>query len=39
MAHGHIWEFDAAKETIEDFHQRFEFYCQANNIKAEDEAQ
>ena len=39
MAHGHIKEFDSAKETIEDFRQRFEFYCTANNIKAEDEAQ
>ena len=38
MAHGHIKEFDLAKETI-DFRQRFEFYCTANNIKAEDEAQ
>ena len=38
MAHGHI-EFDAAKKTIEDFHQCFEFYCQANNIKSEDESQ
>ena len=39
IAQGHIREFDSAKETIEDFHQRFEFYCQANNIKSEDEAQ
>ena len=39
MAHGHIKEFDIAKEAIEDFRQSFEFYCTANNIKAEDEAQ
>ena len=39
IAHTHIREFDAAKETIEDFHQRFEFYCQANEMKSEDEAQ
>ena len=39
MAHGHIKEFDSAKETIEDFRQRFELYCTANNIKAKDEAQ
>ena len=36
MAHGHIKEFDSAKETIEDFRQHFEFYCMANNIKAKD---
>ena len=39
MAHCHIQEFDISKETIENFHQHFEFYCQANNIKSEDEAQ
>ena len=39
MAHGHIREIDAAKETFQDFHQRFEFYYQANNMKSEDEAQ
>ena len=39
MAHGQIKEFDSAKETIEDFRQRFEFYCTANNIKSGDEAQ
>ena len=39
MAHGHIKEFDSAKETVDDFHQRFEFYCTANNIKSDDEAQ
>ena len=39
MAHGHIKEFDPTQETIDDFRQRFEFYCTANNIKSEDEAQ
>ena len=38
-AHGTLREFDATKESIEDFHQRFEFYCLANNIKDGDEAQ
>ena len=39
MAHGTLQEFDANKESIEDFHQRFEFYCLANNVKEGDEAQ
>ena len=39
MAHGHIKEFDLTKETIDDFRQRFEFYCAANIIKSDDEAQ
>ena len=39
MAHGQIKEFDATKETIDDFRQHFEFYCAANNIKSDDEAQ
>ena len=39
MAHGHIKEFDSTKETVDDFRQRFEFYCAANNIKLDDEAQ
>jgi len=38
MARGSVEEFDPAKESVEDFQQRFEFYCLANNIKAEDEA-
>jgi len=33
MAHGNLCEFDPRKESIEDFHERFEFYCLANNIK------
>ena len=39
MAHKHIKEFNSTKETIDDFHQRFEFYCAANNIQSENEAQ
>ena len=39
MAHGHIKEFDPTKEIIDDFRQRFEFYCTVNNIKSDDEAQ
>ena len=34
MAHGTICEFDPQKESIEDFHERFEFYCLANNVRA-----
>ena len=32
MAHGTIREFDPQKESIEDFHERFEFYYVANNL-------
>ena len=32
MAHGNLREFDPKKELIEDFHERFDFYCLANNI-------
>ena len=39
MAHGTLREFDANKEFIEDFHQRFKFYFLSNNIKEGDEAQ
>ena len=39
IAHGHIKEFDSTKETVDDFRQRFKFYCAANNIKSDDEAQ
>ena len=39
MAHGTLREFDATKESIEDFCHRLEFYCLANNIKDGDEAQ
>ena len=39
MAHRHIKEFDLTKETIDNFRQRFKFYCAANNIKSDDEAQ
>ena len=37
MAHGSLREFDLTKESIEDFKERFEFYCLANNIKGEGE--
>ena len=33
MAHGSIREFDPRKESVEDFYERFEFYCVANNIR------
>jgi len=33
MAHGTIHEFDSQKESIEDFHERFQFYCGANNVR------
>ena len=39
MAHGTLQEFDTSKESIEDFHQRFKFYCMVNNIKDGNEAQ
>ena len=39
MSHWHIKEFESTKETVDDFCQCFEFYCVANNIKSEDEAQ
>ena len=39
MAHGNLREFDASKENIDDFRQRFEFYCLANNIKDGDATQ
>ena len=31
-------EFDPEKESIEDFRERFEFYCLANNIRSDREA-
>ena len=37
MAHGSLREFDPTKESIEDFKERFEFYCTANNIRGEGE--
>ena len=33
MAHGVWCEFDPLKESIEDFHKHFDFYCLANNIR------
>ena len=35
MAHGSLREFDPIKESIEDFKERFEFYCLANNFRGE----
>lgn len=35
MAHGALKEFDPEKESIEDFRERFEFYCVANKFKNE----
>ena len=32
MAYSIPREFDPKKESIEDFHERFDFYCMANNI-------
>ena len=32
MAHGNLREFDPKKESIEDFRERFDFYCLANNV-------
>ena len=37
-AHGVLREFDPLKESIEDFRNRFEFYCLANNIHGKEEA-
>jgi len=33
MAHGTIHEFDSQKESIKDFHEHFQFYCVANNVR------
>lgn len=38
MAHGALREFDALKESIEDFRERFDLYCLANKISGEGEA-
>ena len=35
MAHGSLREFDPIKESIEDFIERFELYCLANNFRGE----
>jgi len=35
---GMLREFDSTKDSIEDFLDRFEFYCLANNLKDEGEA-
>ena len=33
MAHGSLREFDPKKKSIEDFRERFDFYCLVNNIR------
>ena len=33
MLDGSLWEFDPKKESMEDFHECFEFYCVANGIR------
>ena len=33
MAHGVLKEFDPAKESVEDFRERFDFYCVANKFR------
>ena len=33
MAHGSLREFDPKNESVEDFHEHFEFYCVANGIQ------
>ena len=38
MAHGNLREFDPKKESVEDFHERFEFYCVANGIREDNAA-
>ena len=38
MAHGVLREFDPLKESVEDFRERFDFYCLANKISGEGEA-
>ena len=37
MAHRSLREFDPTNESIEDFKERCEFYCTANNIRGEGE--
>ena len=37
MAHGVLREFNSVKESIEDFHEHFDFYCLANNIQSDGE--
>ena len=38
MAHGVLHEFNPLKKLIEDFRERFDFYCVANKISGEGEA-
>ena len=38
MAHGSLHEFDPKKESVEDFHDHFKFYCAANGIRDDNAA-
>ena len=38
-AHGMLRDFHLSKESVEDFCERFEFCCLANNIKREGDGQ
>ena len=31
--HGSLWKFNPNKESVEDFHECFEFYCVVNGIQ------
>ena len=35
MEHGTLHKFDPKKESIEYFHEHFEFYCVANGIQGD----
>ncbi|XP_043224538.1 uncharacterized protein LOC122382800 isoform X3 [Amphibalanus amphitrite] len=35
MAHGKLTAFEPAEETFENYLQRFQFYCSANDVRAE----
>ena len=37
MAHGSLQEFDPKKESVEDFHECFKFYCVVNGIQNDNE--
>jgi len=37
LAHGTLQEFDPVKESIDNFKERFKFYCLTNNVKGEGE--
>ena len=35
MAHGRLTVFEPAEESFDNYLQRFEFYCSANDVRAE----